>query len=221
LNGDEVDYLGLGGLIGSNLFSYCHNGITYQLDISGKYSFTISDFKSDWAGREILKQYLYGKGKERKYTSKKWANYMMKAKMCWCCNYDQKLTLKSYIENYVKNFILKRKNTIIRHTCKNYNVTIKASLANGESIYGYNYLHGTNGGLNLNIGAVYMAKAGNKNIKAFWVIVKCTWNDRIDPNYQYTSDSYKAGLAQKIPFANPKDYDIKIIWTQYMKVYIR
>ena len=40
-----------------------------------------------------------------------------------------------------------------------------------------------------------------------------TWNDIIDPNFMYDSDSKKAAFAKKIPFANPTDYTISISWT--------
>lgn len=36
------------------------------------------------------------------------------------------------------------------------------------------------------------------------------WNDKIDPNFSYCSDSQKAEFAKKIPFVIPKDYIIRI-----------
>lgn len=39
-----------------------------------------------------------------------------------------------------------------------------------------------------------------------------TWNDIIDPNYYYPTDAVKAEFAKSIPFANPKDYIIRISW---------
>lgn len=43
--------------------------------------------------------------------------------------------------------------------------------------------------------------------------MKYTWNDIIDPNPDYASDTAKAEFAKKISFANPKDYIIRISWS--------
>lgn len=39
-----------------------------------------------------------------------------------------------------------------------------------------------------------------------------TWNDIIDPNFEYYSDSAKAEFAQSIPGATCHDYIIRISW---------
>ena len=40
-----------------------------------------------------------------------------------------------------------------------------------------------------------------------------TWNDIIDPNFQYSTDKWKSDFAHKwIPFADPQDYQIHITW---------
>ena len=39
------------------------------------------------------------------------------------------------------------------------------------------------------------------------------WNDIIDPNYSYESDSKKAKLAKFVSFGYAKDYYICIIWS--------
>ena len=43
------------------------------------------------------------------------------------------------------------------------------------------------------------------------------WNDIIDPKYSYDTDKFKVKIAKKI--ANPKDYIIKIIWSDVSIVY--
>lgn len=45
-----------------------------------------------------------------------------------------------------------------------------------------------------------------------------TWNDIIDPNFMYDSDSKKAKLAEWIPFADPTDYIIRITWSEDLTV---
>ncbi len=38
------------------------------------------------------------------------------------------------------------------------------------------------------------------------------WNDIMDPNFDYTTDIQIAEFAKKIPFANPTDFNMHIIW---------
>ena len=222
--GDEVELIGNNGLLSYNLLVYANNAVTYRIEFCGKYSLTLDDFASDWAGREILYQYLYGKGKKRIYSSKKWQEYMKNAKMCSsCCGYNNKQTLSNYIKKYVTKYINEARKSIIRQKIGKtftYNIKTKASLQNGESIKGYNYLHGTNsnaGGLALKLQVTYR-KSGFDIFGPykFFITVACVWNDKIDPNFNYSSDSYKAKLAKKVPFANPKNYLIAIKWSQYI-----
>ena len=80
----------------------------------------------------------------------------------------------------------------------------------GEDIIGYQYLHGTNeevGGFKI-IGNISKDTSGNITYDLTY-----TWNDKIDPNYSYTSDSIKAKVAKLIPFANPTDYVIRITFS--------
>ena len=46
-----------------------------------------------------------------------------------------------------------------------------------------------------------------------------TWNDLIDPNFKYDSDSKKAAFAKKIPFAKPTNYYIRISWYDKSVIY--
>ena len=223
VNGDNVKYLGLSEeIIGYNLYSYCENSVCNKLDVGGNISLGLRDLKNDWAGREILKQYLRGDGKARTYSSEKWTKYMIKAKMCSCQpsnhKYNSKQTLQTYINDFVKKYILTRKNSILFYVSRRYKVQTKAAITNGEGIIGYNYLHGTNGGLSLNINATYVKREILSKRRAILVSIECTWNDIIDHNNKYPTDIYKASLAKKIPFANPTDYKIKIIWNQYMRI---
>lgn len=40
-----------------------------------------------------------------------------------------------------------------------------------------------------------------------------TWNDVMDPNFIYDSDSKKAQFAKSIPGATPTDYKLSISWS--------
>ena len=80
-------------------------------------------------------------------------------------------------------------------------------ITNGESIIGYQYLHGTDmnaGGFNIS-GTI--TKLQNGEIQYF---LCCTWNDYIDPNDNYKSDRVKADIANFL--FNPTDYVISISW---------
>lgn len=79
----------------------------------------------------------------------------------------------------------------------------------GESIIGYQYLHGTN------------SKAGGFTIKgkivkgrANIVTYKCryTWNDIIDPNFYYYTDRIKNQVAKIISLGKCKSYYIHLKW---------
>ena len=214
LNSDDMAFLGISGtVLGYNLFGYCENEPVNNIDVQGYYSLSFRDFKSDWAGREILYHYLYGKGKGLYCKSVKWGNYIGSSKLCACCGYTSSKTLNEYIEQYILNLYYKSYAKAMR----NYGIgkqiyiqrTLNVSLENGEGIIGYNYLHGVNmkwGGLKLKI---YIKKLTARSVSInFW----CDWNDYIDPNYIYDSDSYKAKLANYIPFAKPKNYYICISW---------
>lgn len=83
-------------------------------------------------------------------------------------------------------------------------------IENGEQIIGYQYLHGRNaevGGFKIN-GTITKDKNGNATVGLTY-----QWNDRIDPNFTYTSDSKKAKFAKSIPYAKPTDYTIRIRWS--------
>ena len=90
-----------------------------------------------------------------------------------------------------------------------FNETMSMEIENGEQMIGYQYLHGTNadvGGFNIS-GTIVKNANGDATISLTY-----TWNDIIDPNFIYDTDSAKAKFAQSIPFADPTDYIIRISW---------
>ena len=93
---------------------------------------------------------------------------------------------------------------------KNIDITTSMVIENGESIIGYQYLHGTNadvGGFKIK-GSISRDAEGNVTYDLTY-----TWNDIIDPNFDYTSDQMKAKFANSIPFITPTDYTIRISWS--------
>jgi hypothetical protein len=100
-----------------------------------------------------------------------------------------------------------------------FNRTFAANIQNGEGIVGYQYLHGTNqdvGGFNF---------SGNSSVQprpdgTYEVTINggYQWNDRIDPNPQYSTDRWKSTLAEVITLGQADPYDIHIGWHSQTKV---
>ena len=187
------------GILAHNLFTYSYNDPVNLIDTDGQAARSpIWSYKSDAVGRAILFNWLYGNGEPAIVTT--WGAYMMA---------DAILTAK------VKNILFPIGNALSKGKSKNINITTHMEIENGEDIIGYQYLHGTN------------ASVGDFNIKG--VISKSisgdvcynltyTWNDMIDPNFQYSSDKTKYNLAKKIPGATLKNYRITIIWSDYSTI---
>lgn len=77
------------------------------------------------------------------------------------------------------------------------------------------YLHGVNndfGGFHISCTIVRLDGVTAYNLTY-------TWNDLIDPNFNYESDSIKAEFAKSIPFADPTDYYIQISWSDASYIY--
>jgi len=92
---------------------------------------------------------------------------------------------------------------------KNINLTVHQNIDNGESIVGYQYLHGSNpqvGDFNIQ-GVLTMDNNGKVTVD-----MKYTWNDKIDPNFQYSTDKAKSDYAKKLTGGNAKDYDLSLSW---------
>ena len=214
INADDVNYLGATGTqLSYNAFAYCENDVVNKVDPSGWDSYRISkqDFKFDRYGIKILTHYLIGKGKTLIIKdNKKWTEYLKSAKMCGCAGhkkYNSKLTLRQYIGSLIR----KKKVNLPEKVFDKKTTKTQAAITNGEGIIGVNYLHGTNaksGGLKLSIGLLLI-----NNKKYYEVTV--TWNDYIDPNFNYSSDSKKYSIAKRLPLVNPTAYTIRIIWTDY------
>ncbi len=102
----------------------------------------------------------------------------------------------------VGNIVIPIGESLQEGTAINLSITTPMEIENGEGIQGYHYLHGTNGDM------------------IFELCYK--WNDIMDPNFIYSTDSKKAEFAKKIPFANPTDFNMHIIWrnTTVIQVYL-
>ncbi len=149
----------------------------------------------DWAGATILWWYLFGEGKERNIQDNSLWTYYMKSNK----------TLKSNVKNLLMNQVtgMKKNSTI------GIDIETSMEIENGESIIGYQYLHGTNadvGGFQIS----GTAKKDEKDNITFDIHIQ--WNDIIDPNFQYSTDQRKARLAQEISGGKAAPYTIRIGW---------
>jgi hypothetical protein len=88
-----------------------------------------------------------------------------------------------------------------------------AEMENGESAVGYQCLHGYHlevGGFQFQGATTIMARSdGTYQVT---ITASYTWNDRIDPNFQYVTDSRKNRLGNVITFGVADDYNIHITW---------
>lgn len=84
---------------------------------------------------------------------------------------------------------------------------------NGEGVVGYQYLHGTDG----TVGG--FQHNGTTSVKplpdgTYEVTVNSNyqWNDVIDPNYKYETDTWKNKVAEIVTFGMADPYNIHIGW---------
>ena len=168
-------------------------------DIYDRSNKNVWSFEHDAPGVYILSHWLFG-GKDYIQEDGVWGNYMKS---------NEELTSK------VKKIVIPLANNLGLNDSKDVDITIPMEIENGESIIGYQYLHGTNadvGGFQIK-GKVYKNEKGDVTYDLTY-----TWNDIIDPNYYYHTDAAKAEFAKSIPFANPKDYTIRISWHDKTKI---
>lgn len=169
-------------------------------DKNGRSNENAWSFKNDEQGVSILSHWLFGGGKDYIQEDGIWGDYMKS---------NEALTLQ------VKKIVLPIADDLGLNDSKEVDITIPMEIDTGESIIGYQYLHGTNadvGGFQIK-GTVYKDEKGDVTYDLTY-----TWNDIIDPNYYYSTDAEKAEFAKSIPFANPKDYIIRISWHDKTKI---
>jgi hypothetical protein len=163
-----------------------------------------SSFDNDWAGRAILSRYLRGGDDWTIVDDENWSKYMMGNDMLAQDlvgkNQEQaKKALDAYLAGGGPE--------------GTYDRTFQAYMENGESVVGYQYLHGTNG----DVGGFHYQ--GTSNVKPrpdgtceVTLDSGYTWNDIIDPNYEYTTDQKKSKVAEIITLGQADPYDMHITW---------
>jgi hypothetical protein len=162
------------------------------------------DLDSDWAGRAILGRWLTGMGDWTIINNPSWTAYMMASDLL-------RSQLSARLRVIVNNGI-RTADTLHQDTFPVYQ-TFSAVVENGEGIIGYQYLHGTNadvGGFVIwGEGRIISLADGQR-----MVILNLTyqWNDMIDPNPQYQTDSIKSIIGEIITLGQAESYAIHISW---------
>jgi hypothetical protein len=186
-------------------------------------------FDTDWAGRAILSHYLYGNGEEAFIRNNpEWTEYMTASDRLRKQNEQQVLALAAEI--------LIGKKMGKQNAFKRYH----AEVENGEGMIGYQYLHGTNSkvgdfeifgtatvsnveqpGVDLVPGQnpyapdVLPHEAGQRiDFELTYV-----WNDIIDPNVSYISDTVKDWFAELISLGDAESYKFSVGWKDTCTVF--
>lgn len=173
----------------------------------------LGDFDSDWAGRAILERYLSGEGDWKIADDPAWTEYMKHSDLLR----DQ---LKTRVEIAAIQLAAKGKDGSLPVSQR-----FHAELENGEGIIGYQYLHGTN----KNVGDFLIAGSGlvehvygatqmdaKETVPPSTMInlkLRYVWNDIIDPNPEYGTDTIKSIFAEIITLGEAESYNISIAWS--------
>ncbi len=186
-------------------------------------------FDSDWAGRLLLGHYLYGRGRAVDLRDKpEWTRYMSASEILRKRNKELVIAMGAELALSRK---LGRMPTFRRY---------HGEIENGEGMIGYQYLHGTNKTVGdfLIVGwgeVVPMASEGVAVVPGRnWLVpdiihhqagtrvdfeLRYIWNDIIDPNGAYISDTIKSGIAEYITLGRAEGYRISIGWRDTCSVF--
>ncbi|MFI1580991.1 hypothetical protein [Embleya sp. NPDC020630] len=171
------------------------------------------NFNNDWAGREILARYLRGGGDWTIRDDPDWNEYM-----------NGNHSLNAVLESGKRNpndgtvipplFVQLAQDAVDRRsTYSTFDKTDHMEIENGEGFVGYQYLHGTNkdvGDFNARGNAVVsVLPNGDKEVR---IQADLTWNDTIDPNKKYETDSWKSKVAEVVTFGQAESYDLHLTW---------
>ena len=189
------------------------------------------DLDSDWAGRMILGQYLYGGGKNVDVRDDPaWTAYM---------------TMSQLLKKQVWQQVIDAAKALVQRGKPGRQVTLTrfpAKIENGEGIIGYQYLHGTNKdagdffvvgfGELIQFQGLHSAVVPNRTPFAPPKLIQqgpgtrvdfelsFIWNDIIDPNGKYDSDKIKSALAYVLTLGQPRNYKLSIGWRSTCSVWL-
>ena len=152
-------------------------------------------FQSDEAGRYILLRYLTGRGEEFSISNDFWTDYME-------ANESLLLNVQYILFPLAEGMTIGEERDI--------DITCSMVIENGESICGYQYLHGTDmtvGGFHI-VGTISCLNSGDIQYDMTY-----TWNDIIDPNPLYVTDIIKNAIAERFFRQTMGAYIIRITWS--------
>ncbi len=170
-------------------------------------------FQSDWAGRAILARWLAGDGDWRIEHDQAWTQYMR-------ANEQLRHKLEQHARYVIANAAALGDEEGVIPVNEQFHVDIE----NGEGIVGYQYLHGSNatvGDFQISGWARLVPTAAPPGSdpnetgaarRVHWHF-EYQWNDMIDPNAQYGTDSFKSAVGYFISVGSAQDYQITIIWS--------
>jgi hypothetical protein len=177
-----------------------------------------SHFDSDWAGRAILERYLSGEGDWDIADQPAWTGYMKDSEL---------------LRRQVRGEVITRSVALSQGADGTRAVDwhFHAEVENGEGIVGYQYLHGTNGTVGdfqvTGAATVHRyfgssLRGGGSTRAGSWVQLHVVyrWNDMIDPNPQYGTDTVKSIIAEVITLGEAESYRISIGWTEDVSVWV-
>jgi uncharacterized protein YukE len=169
-----------------------------------------SHFDNDWAGRAILDRYLSGGGDWNITDDENWTRYMtsnelLSRQLVGPAQEQAQNALRGYLDGNGPN--------------GSFNERFPAEIQNGEGIVGYEYLHGTNSDAgDFQFGGDTTVRPRSDGTYEVTIDGSYTWNDTIDPNPQYTTDTWKSRLAEIATLGAADPYDIHINWHKETKV---
>ena len=155
------------------------------------------NFKSDPQGMSILFHYLYGNGVSMIQENGSWSEYLK-------ADNELKERVKNIVYPLGKS--LKAGQSIELNQAYYYPDIF---VANGEAIIGYNYFHGPEVEAGGFVIEGKISKIGESRVE---YDLHYIWNDRMDPNFMYSSDKWKANVANIITMGKAKPFLVKISW---------
>ncbi len=182
---------------------------------AGSERFPGRSFDNDWAGRTILANYLAGGPDLRIHNDPEWSEYMMSIDMLRNGGVDGGQNYEGMAARNDRQAQAALKTYLSGGgTDGSFDETFSMAIPNGESMTGVNYLHGTNA----DVGG--FKHAGTTKVEplpdgTYRVSLDVTyqWNDRIDPNDQYSSDVQKNSWAEVLTLGRADAYDIHLGWS--------
>jgi hypothetical protein len=156
---------------------------------------------NDWAGRELVKHYLFGGGRSISiWNNQQWADYLASSSTFTS-------QVKKYLDDYASFLVTANKGSRYQ-----VNLAKEPSFINGEAATGYNYLHGAHSFQMIGDASVQRTTSYTRVA----LLLSYIWNDVIDAEETiYGTDRLKNQIAHIISLGYAKPYSIKIRWDTY------